>query len=531
MRLVLLYLVTPLAAFGHRIPHSSSHPGPGSRGDLTIETKTGTYTGLYNPVYPDVKEFRNIPYAKAPVGRLRWRPPVALPHSRKHHYSHRFPPPCLQYLSTTLSLWNSNITDFSVPVGDQSYHAGEMAQTSAEDCLRLAVWTPINTTAGDKLPVGLFVPGGSFKGGGLSAPYYNPSEWVNRTQKHIMVAINYRVNIFGFPNARGLDVQNVGILDQRLALEWVHSNIEAFGGDRDRITLWGHSAGALSVDILNFAFPARPLAAAFFLMSGTAMRTFAQGDNALQTNFTFVAKNLGCDFPDDSEAELDCMQQVPVSLISNFVGRRGDNHTKPSLFFRPTVDNKIIYKNYTERALGGLISKVPSLVSDTSNEQSSLIEYPVNNLSSGPNMTETDEGTLSDFICPAFNTSNVRAENNLTTYRYQYVGRYSNITPYTWMGAYHGADIPMIFGSYNQTGGATDVQRRVAEMMQDYVYSFLSDPKDGPRRLGWFPTGSPEAEGSRMVRFGSTNGVQNISSMEVDSACMGTRVYSSAPDH
>jgi carboxylesterase type B len=317
-----------------------------------------------------------------------------------------------------------------------------------------------------------------------------------------------------------------------MALEWVHSNIGAFGGDKHRITLWGHSAGALSVDILNFAYPERPLAAAFFLMSGTAMRTFAQDDNALQTNFTFLAKSLGCDFPDDSEAELDCMQQVPVSLISNFVGHRGDNHTRPALFFRPTADDKIIYKNYTERALKGLISKVPALVSDTSNEQSSLIEYPVNNLSSGPNRTDIDKGTLSDFICPAFNTSNVRADNNLTTYRYQYVGNYSNITPYTWMGAYHGADIPMIFGSYNLTGGATDSQQKVAENMQDYIFAFLADPDCGLERLGWLPTGKPEAEGSMMVRFGSAEGlVKNISSIEIDSACLGSGMYNSAPDN
>ncbi|KAI8626238.1 carboxylesterase [Xylariaceae sp. FL1651] len=499
--------------------------------DLTVETTTGRYTGLQNRDYVGVKEFRNIPYAEPPVGKLRWKPPVPLRPSRQHHYSYRFPPSCPQYLSKSLSLWNSNITDFSIPNGDQGYHAGEMAQTTAEDCLSLAVWTPMNITSGDKLPVGLFIPGGSFKGGGISAPYYNPAGWINRTQQHIMVAANYRVNVFGFPNAAGLETQNLGILDQRLALEWVYSNIEAFGGDRDRITLWGHSAGAVSVDVLNFAYPDEPLAAAFFLMSGTAMRTFSQGDNALQTNFSFVAKKLGCDFAEDAEAELECMQQVPVSLISNFVGHYGDNHTKPLLFFRPTADDKIIYKNYTERALKGLISKIPALISDTSNEQSSLIAYPVNNLSAGPNKTDVDMGTLSDFICPAYNASNVRADNNLTTYRYQYVGNYSNLTPYPWMGAYHGADIPMIFGNYNLSGGATDFERKVAEKMQDYVIAFLADPQNGLANLGWLPSDASKGGDEQMVRFGAEESIiKNISSFEVDSACMGLGVYNSAPD-
>ncbi|KAI0404700.1 carboxylesterase [Xylaria palmicola] len=510
-----LNLATILAAFCIQISAFG-----GSK--FTVEASTGSYTGLQDPVYGAVRVFRSIPYARSPVGKLRWKPPVALPLSSRHSYSHRFSPSCPQYLSRSLSLWNSNITNFSISPGDQSYHAGDMAQTSSEDCLNLAIWTPINVTSKGLLPVGLFVPGGSFRGGGLDAPYYNPAGWVNRSQQHIMVAVNYRVNIFGFPNAAGLATQNLGILDQRFALEWVYDNIEAFGGDPDRITLWGHSAGALSVDTLNFAYPDEPLAAGLFLMSGTAMRTFAQGDDALQTNFSFVARHLGCDFPKDAEAELECMQQVPVTLISNFVGHYGDNRTRPSLFFRPTADDETIYKNYTERAVKGLISRIPALVSTTSNEQSSLIEYPVNNLIGGPNKTAVDKGTLNIFICPAYNTSNVRADNNLTTYRYEYVGNYSNITPYSWMGAYHGADLPMIFGTYNISGGATEFQKVVAERMQDYVFAFLADPQYGLARLGWLPDRMSKDGGGSMVRLGDSERiVQNISSIEVDNACLG----------
>ncbi|KAF3067233.1 cAMP-regulated D2 protein [Daldinia childiae] len=523
----------PLFLFGAtfaKIPAASQLCSQDNGPSLTVRTLTGTYTGLQNSEYTGVREFRNIPYAEPPVGKLRWKPPVPLRPSQSHHHSYRFPSSCPQYLTSHLSLWNANITDFSIPTGDQSHYAGEMAQTTAEDCLSLAIWTPINATSKDKLPVGLFLPGGSFRGGGLNAPYHIPAGWVNRSQKHIMVTMNYRVNIFGFPNSAALEDNDLGILDQRLALEWVYANIESFGGDSSRITVWGHSAGGVSADVLNFAYHDDPLAAGFFLMSGAAMRTFAQGDNALQTNFTYVSKELGCDFPDDPKAEVECMRQVPVNLITNLIGHYGDEKKKPSLFFRPTADNKIIFENYTERAEKGLISKVPALISDTSNEQSSLIAYPIDNLTQGPNKTEVDKGTLNDFICPAFNSSNVRGFNNLTTYRYQYVGNYSNLTPFPWMGAYHGADLPMIFGSYNLTGGATDFQRQVAETMQDYVLAFLADPKDGLKSLSWLPGSYRSGVDGTMVRFGAGDIIiQSINASDVDSACMGRGYYNSHP--
>lgn len=93
--------------------------------------------------------------------------------------------------------------------------------------------------------------GGGFIIGGIDIPWQMPTSWVERSKSHIIVTINYRVNIFGFPNARGLKdgEQNLGILDERAALEWVRDNIAAFGGDPTRITQWGRSAGALSADI------------------------------------------------------------------------------------------------------------------------------------------------------------------------------------------------------------------------------------------------------------------------------------------
>ena len=116
-----LCLITPWVAFG--IQNSSSWRERNI--ELTVKSKTGSYTGLRDSEYGGVRVFRNIPYAKAPVGKLRWKPPVPRQLSSQHHYSYRFPPPCPQYLSTSLSLWNSNISGVSVVRLSNSYYTLE----------------------------------------------------------------------------------------------------------------------------------------------------------------------------------------------------------------------------------------------------------------------------------------------------------------------------------------------------------------------------------------------------------------------
>ncbi|MCV5168852.1 carboxylesterase family protein, partial [Escherichia coli] len=105
--------------------------------------------------------------------------------------------------------------------------------------------------------------------GGQDVPVQIPTDWVQRTKSHIVVTLNYRLNIFGFTNALGIivDEQNVGLLEKRLAVEWVQDNIEAFGGDPTRITLWGQSAGAVSAGYFQSAYPTDPIVNAVIMDS------------------------------------------------------------------------------------------------------------------------------------------------------------------------------------------------------------------------------------------------------------------------
>lgn len=494
---------------------------------LTVRTKTGTFTGLRNDDFRGVREFRNIPFAQPPVGSLRFQPPQPLPPSTKHHFSTRFPPSCPQFVANSEIFLNLYAPYLMPENGNQNHSSGLSLQTSSEDCLSLAVWTPYNVPAGKKLPVIFFMTGGRFMTGGVDIPAQIPASWVNRTQEHIVVTINYRVNIFGFPNAAGANSSNPAILDQRMALEWVHDNIASFGGDPEAITLWGQSAGSQSVDYHNYAFWDKPLVQGSFSQSGTALKALTNEDFS-HSNFTFVAKNLGCDFPNNAAAELECMQQVPMAMIEDFIGQYKGT---PSITFNPIADDVLIFSDYPARAAAGKISSRPAIFSDAANNNAILVAWPSTNASAGPYQPTVDAGTLSDWVCPTANTSKIRAAANLTTYRYQYAGNWSNEDPYSWLGAYHCSDLMMNFGTWsynvtNSTSGPSAREIRTSQTMQEYILAFMKDPINGPPSMGWMPY----TYGSNVLRFGA-NGVpvQNVSGYEIDGPCYGNGTYNPFP--
>jgi carboxylesterase type B len=281
--------------------------------DLTVQTSSGLVYGNKDSRYPNVRQFLGIPFAQPPTGQLRFAAPQPLPASasKKVIQNTQLPPSCMQYLNTvTPGVYVSQILEFGLQGKNGT---GDIS----EDCLTLSVWAPSSNSGNNQtckstelLPVIIWIYGGGFSTGGQDVPYQIPSQWIERTQDHIVVSINYRVNIFGFPNAAGLTDQNVGLLDQRAAVEWVRDNIVRFGGDPSRMLLHGQSAGAASVDYYNYAYPKDPIVSAFAMDSGTAMIGITT-DDTQHTNFTYVASQLGCANSSSSAAELACVRKIP----------------------------------------------------------------------------------------------------------------------------------------------------------------------------------------------------------------------------
>lgn len=175
--------------------------------------------------------YRGIPYAAPPVGDLRWRPPQPAPKWEGVHTAEQFGRACMQT--------NAAIANLRAP---------------SEDCLYLNVWTPAKS-AGEKLPVLVWIHGGGFVAGAPAEKLYH-GEWLAK-KGVLVVSIAYRLGVFGFMAHPELSAEspnhvsgNYGILDVIAGLQWVQKNISAFGGDPKKVTIQGESAGAAAVSIL-----------------------------------------------------------------------------------------------------------------------------------------------------------------------------------------------------------------------------------------------------------------------------------------
>lgn len=175
--------------------------------------------------------FRGIPYALPPVGDARWRPPVPAPVWTGIRNATEFGPACIQPKSSPASVYADDPPRMS------------------EDCLSLNVWSPKGSR---KAPVMVWIHGGSLISGASSSPFYDGAQLAKKGV--VLVSINYRLGVFGFLAHPGLSAEspqhasgNYGLLDQIEALKWVKSNIASLGGDPNNVTVFGESAGALSV--------------------------------------------------------------------------------------------------------------------------------------------------------------------------------------------------------------------------------------------------------------------------------------------
>ncbi len=228
---------------------------------------------------PGVRAFLGIPYARPPVGALRWQPPQPPQHWSGSRAALQHGAPCPQQRFG----WNNS-----------------SAEHGSEDCLYLNVWAPAGAVA-KPLPVMVYIHGGSNVAGSASEELSNGLTLVPRGV--VLVTLNYRLGIFGFFRAPELDAESphqasgdYGLLDQVSALRWVRRNIASFGGDPRQVTIFGQSAGSVDVGSMMASPLARGLFAGAIEESGTVLGLMPTASRAQSEDaWSGVAAALGPD--------------------------------------------------------------------------------------------------------------------------------------------------------------------------------------------------------------------------------------------
>ena len=225
---------------------------------LSARCENGIFVGRKSE---SICEFRGIPFAKPPVGKLRWKAPEPVESSDivMHAYYNGKSPIQTEWPSEQASYY---------PQG--------------EDCLYLNIWKNLDDTTPDK-PVMVFIHGGSYGWGGTADPMYDGKNFVSAHPDIILVSIGYRIGLMGFVDLSYFeggedypDAPNLGILDQIEALRWIQRNIRAFGGNPKNVTIFGESAGGGSVSLLPMIPCAKGLFCRVIAESGSVALTFSK---------------------------------------------------------------------------------------------------------------------------------------------------------------------------------------------------------------------------------------------------------------
>jgi len=307
-----------------------------------VKTGNGTLEGAAQKA-SGVRSFKGVPFAQPPVGDLRWKPPQPVKAWTGVRKADKFGPRCMQ----------------RAIFGDMNFRSNGMG----EDCLYLNVWTPAKSGR-EKLPVLVYFFGGGFMAGDGSEPRYDGEAMAKKGI--VAITVNYRLGLFGFFAHPELTREsphhasgNYALLDQYAALQWVRQNIAAFGGDPQRVTIAGESAGSSAVSAQMASPLSKNLIAGAIGESGSMISTLsaiplAEGE---QNGVKFAAT-----LSEGSAPTLAALRALPAEQLLAATA-------KPNLpRFAPTVDGYFFPKSPAEIYAAGEQAHVPLLAGSNSEE-------------------------------------------------------------------------------------------------------------------------------------------------------------------
>jgi carboxylesterase type B len=332
------------------------------------------------------------------------------------------------------------------------------------------------------------------------------------------------LSILGFSgNPNG--TQNVALLDQRLAIEWVRDNIENFGGDPTRITIFGQSAGSASVDFYSYAWAKDPIVAGFIAESGNAFGWGLPNSKEMAaTGWYNVSVTLGCgDNTTDSAQVLACMQKQNYTAILEAVPSLSGTSGILGLF-GPTVDDTVVFANYTTATPAA----VPMLIGNNNYEAGLFrTEFALDGIFF-PDLF-WDDFNLQEFTCPTGIRANVSWAAGTPIWRYMYFGVFPDLAISSEAGTWHAAEIPIIFDTPPVTPDPTTGEISIADYMRGAWATFAKDPTKGLSTYGGeegWPSYDPTKDTLIRLAYDNVTGTNVVSPYTYDAYCPYVDVHS-----
>lgn len=325
-----------LVLFTFKAQNSVTHTNLTDQQPEPVKTKNGLVQGI---IEEGLTVYKGIPFAAPPIGDLRWKAPQPVQNWDGIKQTIKYAPAPMQ--------------------------GGNPPSGKSEDCLYLNIWTPVKSTK-ERVPVLVWIYGGGFSFGSTSEPVYSGEKLAKKGV--VLVSIAYRVGQLGFLAHPELSAENpdhvsgnYGLLDMIAGLQWIQENIEAFGGDPNKVTIFGESAGAISVSMLC----ASPLAKGLF--HGAISQS--GGSFGPTRPFTFPGENMKT----LKQAESDGMGYVKKAEVSTIAELRKIEADKLPMGFGmpgawPIVDGYVIPDDQYRLYEVGKYNDVPVLIGYNSDE-------------------------------------------------------------------------------------------------------------------------------------------------------------------
>jgi para-nitrobenzyl esterase len=472
-----------------------------------VHTASGKVKGVTEG---DVSIFKGIPYAAPPTGEFRWRPPQPVKAWDGIRDATKYGASCAQ------AGW---------PRG-----SGAIAEGSSEDCLYLNLWVPSGTKPGAKLPVMVWIHGGGFVGG--SGIISSGTQFAK--QGVILMTFNYRLGRLGHFAFPALSEEHpdepkgsYAYMDQIAALKWVQENIAAFGGDPDNVTIFGQSAGGVSVHSLITIPAARGLFHKAISQSGGGRDGVLTGRPINKENsdalYPVSAETIGINFARKHGIEgtdAEALAKLRALSVEEIVdgGQENDGENGPRIYSGPILDGKFVVTTAESAYNAGRFAKVPLMIGSNSAEiggefvnSSKSKEELFSMFGELKNEAKAayDPNGDKEFaeIITLFNTDWVWGEPARFTARKfvanaqpVYIYQYGYVPPSMkeWMrfGAGHGAEVPFVFGNVvNRDGSSVDAEsEKLATIMNTYWANFAKTGNPNSQELANWPIYNEKAD-------------------------------------